>query len=68
MVMDVLIPFAETLNRDRDFGKAVETSEKEMEGMRDLNLSFGRASYICCRGQRGAEGAESRSLGLERDH
>ena len=45
-VMDVLIPFAETLDRERDFGKAVRVAEKAAEGTRDLKPSFGRASYV----------------------
>jgi triose/dihydroxyacetone kinase / FAD-AMP lyase (cyclizing) len=53
-VMDVLLPFQETLESARDFGKAVEEAEKSAEGTRDLKPKFGRASYV------GAGGEEQR--------
>jgi dihydroxyacetone kinase len=49
-VMDVLIPFAETLDQQRDFGQAVKAAEKAAEGTRDLKPSFGRASYVAATG------------------
>ena len=45
-VMDVLIPFQETLEKERDFGKAVKSAEAAAEGTKDLKPSFGRASYV----------------------
>lgn len=45
-VMDVLIPFAETLDGERDFGKAVKTAKTAADKTRDLKPSFGRASYV----------------------
>lgn len=54
-VMDVLIPFSETLERDRNFEKAVKTAETAAEGTRDLKAKFGRASYI-------GEGGEEQSV------
>ncbi|KAF4624111.1 hypothetical protein G7Y89_g14060 [Cudoniella acicularis] len=53
-VMDVLIPFQETLERERDLEKAVEAAEKAADGTRDLKPKFGRASYV------GAGGEEQR--------
>ncbi|KAG9237917.1 Dak1 domain-containing protein [Amylocarpus encephaloides] len=45
-VMDVLLPFQETLEAQRDFGKAVEAAEKAADGTKDLKPKFGRASYV----------------------
>jgi len=45
-VMDVLIPFAETLNSTRDLKAAVEVAVKAAAGTRDLKPSFGRATYV----------------------
>lgn len=53
-VMDVLIPFQETLENERDLGQAVKEAEKAAEGTKDLKPKFGRASYI------GAGGDEQR--------
>lgn len=53
-VMDVLIPFQETLEKGRDLGKAVKEAEKAAEGTKDLEPKFGRASYV------GAGGDEQR--------
>ena len=53
-VMDVLLPFQETLESARDFEKAVREAEKAAEGTRDLKPKFGRASYV------GAGGEEQR--------
>lgn len=53
-VMDVLLPFQETLEETRDFGKAVKAAETAAEGTRDLKPKFGRASYV------GAGGEEQR--------
>ena len=44
--MDVLLPFQETLEKERDMGKAVRTAEVASEGTRDLKPKFGRASYV----------------------
>ena len=44
--MDVLIPFAETLDSSRDFGVAVQKALDSAEGTRKLKPSFGRASYV----------------------
>jgi dihydroxyacetone kinase len=44
--MDVLLPFAETLEHERSLGKAVEVAERAAEGTRDLKPRFGRASYV----------------------
>jgi dihydroxyacetone kinase len=53
-VMDVLLPFAATLNKERDLGKAVTSAETAAEGTRNLKPKFGRASYV------GAGGDEQR--------
>jgi dihydroxyacetone kinase len=53
-VMDVLLPFSETLEKQRDLGKAVKSAEIAAEGTRDLKPKFGRASYV------GAGGDEQR--------
>jgi len=45
-VMDVLLPFAETLEKERDLGKAVHSAEAAAEGTRELRPKFGRASYV----------------------
>jgi len=53
--MDVLLPFAETLNEERDLGKAVKAVEESAEGTRDLQPKFGRASYVGAEDKKGAE-------------
>jgi triose/dihydroxyacetone kinase / FAD-AMP lyase (cyclizing) len=53
-VMDVLLPFTETLEKERDLGKAVKSAETAADGTRDLKPKFGRASYV------GAGGDEQR--------
>jgi dihydroxyacetone kinase len=45
-VMDVLLPFSETLEKERDLGKAVKSAETAAEKTRDLKPKFGRASYV----------------------
>lgn len=45
-VMDVLLPFSETLEKERDMGKAVNSAETAAEGTRELKPKFGRASYV----------------------
>lgn len=45
-VMDVLLPFTETLDTSRDLGVAVEKAEGAAEGTRELKAGFGRASYV----------------------
>ena len=51
-VMDVLIPFAATFERSREFGAAVKVAEDKAEATRFLRPKFGRASYV---GQGGKE-------------
>lgn len=53
-VMDVLIPFQETLDKERDLAKAVKEAERAAEGTKYLKPKFGRASYV------GAGGDEQR--------
>ncbi|KAE9365252.1 dihydroxyacetone kinase [Stipitochalara longipes BDJ] len=53
-VMDVLLPFAGTLEKERDLEKAVKSAESAAEGTRHLKPKFGRASYV------GAGGDEQR--------
>ena len=45
-VMDVLLPFQETLETERDLGKAVKSAENAAEGTKNLRPKFGRASYV----------------------
>lgn len=45
-VMDVLLPFAETLEKQRSLADAVQTAESAAEGTRNLKAGFGRASYV----------------------
>ncbi|KAH7390217.1 Dak1 domain-containing protein [Cadophora sp. MPI-SDFR-AT-0126] len=45
-VMDVLLPFAETLNQSRVLETAVKKAESAAEGTRELKAGFGRASYV----------------------
>jgi dihydroxyacetone kinase len=49
-VMDVLLPFSETLEKERDLGKALKSAEEAAEGTRNLKPKFGRASYVCVGG------------------
>lgn len=49
-VMDVLLPFAEELDRTRDFGKAVKKAESAADATRELKPAFGRASYVAVTG------------------
>jgi len=49
-VMDVLLPFSETMAKERDLGKAVKSAETAAEGTRDLKPKFGRASYVAAGG------------------
>lgn len=53
-VMDVLIPFSETLERERNFGEAVKSAQTAAVGTKNLKPKFGRASYV------GAGGEEQR--------
>jgi dihydroxyacetone kinase len=50
-VMDVLIPFSETLNSGRDLEKAGKSAEMAAEETRNLKPRFGRASYVGADGQ-----------------
>jgi len=45
-VMDVLLPFSDTLEKERNMGKAVKSAETAAEGTRELKPKFGRASYV----------------------
>ena len=45
-VMDVLIPFSQTLSEKKDLKLAVDAAVKAAEGTKDLKPSFGRASYV----------------------
>ena len=54
-VMDVLLPFQDTLENERDMGKAVKSAEAAAEGTKDLKPKFGRASYV-------ADGGEEQRL------
>jgi len=54
-VMDVLIPFADTLEKERDLRKAVQSAERAADGTKDLKAKFGRASYV-------GEGGEEQRL------
>ena len=49
-VMDVLLPFAEELERTRDFEKAVRKAESAAEETRELKPAFGRATYVAVTG------------------
>lgn len=45
-VMDTLIPFCETLERGKDFVKAVEAAEQGAESTSGMKAKFGRATYV----------------------
>ena len=45
-VMDVLLPFAETFEKTKDFVKAVQVAKEKAEATRYLKPKFGRASYV----------------------
>ncbi|EFQ91351.1 hypothetical protein CFE70_002873 [Pyrenophora teres f. teres 0-1] len=45
-VMDVLIPFINTLAESKDLGKSVEVAEKKADATKDMKAKFGRATYI----------------------
>ncbi|RDW66780.1 dihydroxyacetone kinase-2 [Coleophoma crateriformis] len=45
-VMDVLLPFAESLDRERNLEKAVKEAERAAEGTKGMKPGFGRASYV----------------------
>jgi dihydroxyacetone kinase len=45
-VMDVLLPFSETLEKTRNMNEAVKSAEIAAEGTRELKPKFGRASYV----------------------
>ena len=44
-VMDALIPFCETLEKERDLSKAVEAAESGAKGTSGMKASFGRGEY-----------------------
>ncbi|KAK5112809.1 hypothetical protein LTR85_011143 [Meristemomyces frigidus] len=45
-VMDTLIPFCETLEREADLSKAVEAAEKGAKSTSGMKAKFGRATYV----------------------
>ncbi|EUC47291.1 hypothetical protein COCMIDRAFT_3711 [Bipolaris oryzae ATCC 44560] len=45
-VMDVLIPFINTLAETKDFAKSVQVAEDKADGTKDMKAKFGRATYI----------------------
>jgi dihydroxyacetone kinase len=45
-VMDVLIPFINSLKETEDLGKSVAVAEKKAEETKDMKAKFGRATYI----------------------
>lgn len=45
-VMDVLLPFAATLDEKRDFAAAVKSAEDAANATSQLGAKFGRASYV----------------------
>jgi dihydroxyacetone kinase len=45
-VMDVLIPFINTLKETKDLGKSVEVAEQKADTTKDMKAKFGRATYI----------------------
>lgn len=45
-VMDVLIPFINTLSETKDFGKSVEVAEQKADATKDMKAKFGRATYV----------------------
>ncbi|KAH7067438.1 dihydroxyacetone kinase [Paraphoma chrysanthemicola] len=51
-VMDVLIPFINTLNESKDLGKAVKVAEESAAKTSEMKAKFGRATYV------GDEGGE----------
>ncbi|EMD01014.1 hypothetical protein BAUCODRAFT_192470 [Baudoinia panamericana UAMH 10762] len=54
-VMDALIPFCETLEKDVDLKKAVEAAEEGAKSTSGMQAKFGRASYV---GEKGAEASQ----------
>ncbi|EME49502.1 hypothetical protein DOTSEDRAFT_143547 [Dothistroma septosporum NZE10] len=53
-VMDTLIPFCDVLEKEVDFGKAVNAARQGAESTSGMKASFGRATYV----GRGAETKE----------
>ncbi|KAF2489686.1 dihydroxyacetone kinase [Lophium mytilinum] len=45
-VMDALIPFCESLEKEGDFGKAVAEAEKGAKATAGMKARFGRATYV----------------------
>ncbi|KAJ4323674.1 hypothetical protein N0V94_001733 [Neodidymelliopsis sp. IMI 364377] len=45
-VMDVLIPFINTLAETKDLGKSVEVAEQKAQDTADMKAKFGRATYV----------------------
>jgi dihydroxyacetone kinase len=45
-VMDVLIPFINTLKYSQDFGKSVDVAEEAAQKTSEMKAKFGRATYV----------------------
>lgn len=45
-VMDTLIPFCESLQKDGDLGKAVEEAERGAKATANMKAKYGRATYV----------------------
>ncbi|CAI6341329.1 unnamed protein product [Periconia digitata] len=45
-VMDVIIPFIETLAKSKDFGKAAEEAKSCAQKTSEMKAKFGRATYV----------------------
>lgn len=45
-VMDTLIPFCETLEKEQDFVKAIHRAEKGAKATEGMQAKFGRATYV----------------------
>jgi dihydroxyacetone kinase len=45
-VMDVLIPFIETLAKTNDLGKSVEVAQQKAQDTATMKAKFGRATYV----------------------
>ncbi|KAF2705740.1 dihydroxyacetone kinase [Pleomassaria siparia CBS 279.74] len=45
-VMDVLIPFIETLANSKDFSQSVKVAQEKADSTKDMKAKFGRATYV----------------------
>ncbi|KAF2162331.1 hypothetical protein M409DRAFT_69223 [Zasmidium cellare ATCC 36951] len=50
-VMDTLIPFCQTLEKDVDLAKAVDAAEEGANGTSGMKAKFGRATYVGDKGE-----------------